>query len=334
MIRLNQPQPRYSIGLHSTVGQLVETDTTCVQQKNLMYDMERVLVIICAHNEQRNLSALLSRLKGYHVLLVDDGSTDMTREIALKYNVSILHHGIRQGKSRSLQDAIVYALKRGYRAVVEIGADSIPEIGSIEILIQRLNDNLVGAVSARQIPVGVKNIAYHIDELLWSVLAHGKAIQERMYGYCHLGAVMYAFRPEHITTIAGSINDDEELGNQLRKKGLLTTFAWNAVVYFDASCSVGHIFERRRRMIFGHMRSAKSIAPSMEPRIAALSLLKSIIERPSRIIWAIPAIVIEFCARLSSWRDLRSPDKLKYYSVWVTKQEKNDVLAALSYTLH
>lgn len=289
----------------------------------------RALVVICAYNEAKALPNLLEALGKKDVLVVDDGSSDGTGRLAAIEGAVVLTHGTRMGKAASLQDAIDYALDNGYGIVVEMGADSLPQNDSIERLIDSLESPDVGGASVRQIPVGRKNASFHIDELIWSVLSQGKRLQMARTGTSHLGGVMYAFKPECVSSVEGSVNDDEQLSVCIKQNGYKVVFVPGAVVYFDASSSVGHILQRRRRMYFGHMAYAESTAPSMEIRVAASGLVRSVAEKPSRLPWMVPALVLDLVSRLSAWRDARTPKKRAEYAMWVTTFEKNMVPGTL-----
>ena len=287
--------------------------------------LKKTLIVICAYNEARALPSLLASLKGRNVLVVDDGSTDGTADVFTKYGAAALTHAERQGKAASLQDAIRYAVEEGYEIIVEIDADVVPGPGSVERLLDYLADPKVGAVSVRQIPVGPPDVAYHIDELIWATLTCGKRVQMSRDGSSHLGAAMTAFKPKHLGSVRGSVNDDEEIGQGLAAKGLRTVFADDLAVHFDASSSLGHVIERRKRMIVGHSAYPKSTAPSMEISVAALALVKALLESPRRVVWALPALSVECYSRLMAWRDAGRPLVREKYKRWVTTFEKNHI---------
>jgi glycosyltransferase involved in cell wall biosynthesis len=291
------------------------------------HKLTNVLIVTCAHNEARTLPALLETLNGYDVLLIDDGSTDSTYRVARNHRARVLRHQTRLGKVASIQDAIEFAMGQGYDAIVEIDADSIPSPSAVERLVDSLSQDDVGAVSARQIPLGARNLGYHLDEFLWSVMHHGKLIQMSRVGFCHLGGVMTAFKLREPMTVIGSINDDEMIGKMILKSGLRTAYNQKAVVYFDASSSIGHILERRKRMIVGHLSYTRSIAPSMDFGVASVAVVKSVLERLGRATWVVPAMVLECIARLAAWRDKRNRRKMEEYSRWVTKHAKNNIMA-------
>jgi len=295
-------------------------------------NLNRSLIVICAYNEANTLLNILPSLEGFDVLVVDDGSNDGTSEVATQCGAMVISHHRRMGKAVSLRDGITFAVDRGFEIVVELGADALPEKGSIWKLIEALSGRDVAAASARQIPLGPANIAYRIDELLWAVLTLGKRLQMERLGTSHLGAVMFAFRPKGVQVIDGCVNDDEEVGIQILIRGGRVRFVPEAIAYFDSSSSLGHIVERRRRMLFGHMMYRESTAPSMQMPIVTVALLKSILEKPERFVWLVPALITEGLCRLIAWRDVRRPNMLRKYTHWVTTYEKNTamVIRALS----
>ncbi len=289
---------------------------------------KRVLVVICAHNEVESLPYLLGQLDQVEVLVVDDGSTDGTGQAAELAGARVLKHSVRMGKSASLAEATGYATARGYDTVVEIGADAVPTEGALDVLVRIVGKKGVGGASLLQIPVGPPDVAFYIDEVLWAVLANGKRLQMARGRDSHIGGVMYAFRPASVSALRGSVNDDEQIGASLRLRGLRTVFTDSAQVYFDASSSVGHLLQRRRRMYFGHMLYEKSAAPSMQVGVAACALFKSLLEKPSRLPWAIPAFALDLLGRLAAWRDIRTPGARSAYARWVTTYAKNTRLLA------
>jgi len=61
-----------------------------------------VTVVVPAFNEEKTISATLEKLSGirktWEVIVVDDGSTDRTFEIASGYNVRVIRHRVNMGK--------------------------------------------------------------------------------------------------------------------------------------------------------------------------------------------------------------------------------------------
>jgi glycosyltransferase involved in cell wall biosynthesis len=100
----------------------------------------KVLVIIPALNEEKGLPALLERLKGRYpgmdILVVDDGSTDKTYELAKASQVLVVSHSFNLGYGAAMQTGYKYALAWGYRFVVQIDADGQHEANDLWRLVE------------------------------------------------------------------------------------------------------------------------------------------------------------------------------------------------------
>ncbi len=82
-------------------------------------------VVIAAYNESRRLGLTLAGLCPVYpqVVVVDDGSTDATGQVALEYPVWLLRHVINCGQGAALQTGIDFALARGAEVIVTFDAD-------------------------------------------------------------------------------------------------------------------------------------------------------------------------------------------------------------------
>ena len=89
--------------------------------------MADTVVFIPAWNEEENLPAvfdgLRSRLPEVDVLVVDDGSTDRTAEVAREHGASVLSLGVNRGLRIGIAAGYQWALDRGYRYCGRVDAD-------------------------------------------------------------------------------------------------------------------------------------------------------------------------------------------------------------------
>lgn len=87
----------------------------------------KVLIVIPAWNEEQSIDSVLKELKGLHppsdVLVVDDGSEDMTAHIAKKNGSKVISHGRNLGYTAALQTGRIFALENGYDFTVFVDAD-------------------------------------------------------------------------------------------------------------------------------------------------------------------------------------------------------------------
>jgi glycosyltransferase involved in cell wall biosynthesis len=97
-------------------------------------------IIVAAYNEAARLGATLDMLcrRYSNVVVVDDGSTDTTRQTALHYPVWILRHMLNCGQGAALQTGISFALRHDAKNVVTFDADGQHCVEDIETLMEPL----------------------------------------------------------------------------------------------------------------------------------------------------------------------------------------------------
>jgi glycosyltransferase involved in cell wall biosynthesis len=74
----------------------------------------RVIALIPALNEERAIGQVVSGIRPHvsGVVVVDDGSTDRTGEIAREQGASVLRHGTKQGKGAAVRAGLTHILAR------------------------------------------------------------------------------------------------------------------------------------------------------------------------------------------------------------------------------
>ena len=87
--------------------------------------MTRTLVVIPALNEERSIASVIEGLRGMNldVLVVDDGSTDNTRNISIENGATVLSLPFNLGVGGALRTGFKYAVLHGYDSVVQVDAD-------------------------------------------------------------------------------------------------------------------------------------------------------------------------------------------------------------------
>ena len=105
--------------------------------------MTDTLVFIPAWNEEENLPAVLKDLKAglpeADLLVVDDGSTDGTAEVAREQGAVVLSLGRNRGLPVGIAAGYRWALEHGYRFCGRVDADGqhpVPELARLLELVQ------------------------------------------------------------------------------------------------------------------------------------------------------------------------------------------------------
>ena len=139
---------------------------------------KRVFVVIPAYNEERTIVEVIRGLKqhGFITLIViDDGSTDRTSELASQEEIIRLRHVLNRGLGGALGTGIAAALRLGAEIIVTFDADGQHDPNDIEQLIEPIEKGKADVVigSRRQDSEGIptsRRLAHWIADLVTYLL--------------------------------------------------------------------------------------------------------------------------------------------------------------------
>lgn len=102
-------------------------------------DPTAVLAIVPAFNEARSVDDCVSGLRalGLPVLIVDDGSSDGTADVARKAGASVLRLEVNLGVGGALRAGLRAAVSHGYRAVIQSDADGQHSATAVASLLEK-----------------------------------------------------------------------------------------------------------------------------------------------------------------------------------------------------
>ena len=105
--------------------------------------MLNTLIVIPALNEEDTLLNVIREIRqdsgDHHILVLDDGSRDETRNIAIKNSNYLISHPFNLGVGASMRTAFKFAKLSGYTNVVQIDGDGQHKADSISKLIAGLD---------------------------------------------------------------------------------------------------------------------------------------------------------------------------------------------------
>jgi len=115
----------------------------------------KLLVALPCLNEGQNLAGVLQaipeQIKGVSQLtklVIDDGSTDDSLQVARSQSVEVISMGYNQGVGRVFQRALVFCLEGGYDAMVNIDGDGQFDPQDIPKIIEPIQENQAEFVTA------------------------------------------------------------------------------------------------------------------------------------------------------------------------------------------
>lgn len=108
------------------------------------------LIIIPAYNEAENIHKVIKSIKefapDFDYVIINDCSTDNTREICEKYRYNIVNLPINLGIGGGVQTGYKYALEHGYDVAVQIDGDGQHDPRYLPILFDYMQQNNVDMV--------------------------------------------------------------------------------------------------------------------------------------------------------------------------------------------
>ncbi|HUX69780.1 MAG TPA: glycosyltransferase family 2 protein [Cellulomonadaceae bacterium] len=153
----------------------------------------RLLVVVPAWNEQETLPAVISELRGCvpdaDVLVVNDGSTDRTSDVAWAAGALVLDLPINLGVGGAMRAGYVYALRHGYDVAIQLDADGQHDPADIPRLLETMTaegaDVVIGARFAGVGVYAVRGLRRLSMRLLAFVLSRvaGTALTDTTSGY-------------------------------------------------------------------------------------------------------------------------------------------------------
>jgi glycosyltransferase involved in cell wall biosynthesis len=104
---------------------------------------DRIVVVIAAYNEAPVIASVVAdvRRASYPAVVVDDGSTDATGEIAARAGAFVVTHPVNLGQGAALQTGLDFALAQGADVIVTFDADGQHRPADIAPLIAALAAN-------------------------------------------------------------------------------------------------------------------------------------------------------------------------------------------------
>lgn len=169
--------------------------------------VKRFLIIIPTFNEEKNIGKVLDKLKGYDVLVVNDASSDNTRNIVESKGFKCISHKKNKGYCNALVTGYRYALEHDYDYVIQMDADGQHDTCNIEPLKKEIAkdeyDIILGSRFLKDsncYKTGfLHNLGYKYFSLLVKILT-GKTIKDASTGLQALNKKAYSYCIQHFDT--------------------------------------------------------------------------------------------------------------------------------------
>lgn len=172
------------------------------------------IILIPAYNSAATLSEVLSECSAYHdleIVVINDGSTDETGNIAAKHGVQVIGHRRNMGKGAALKTGFRYASGRDIDFIITLDADKqhpadmIPQF--IDMHRSFPDDVILGRRKRDKNMPLTRKISNSVSAALISL-----RIKQRIYdAQCGFRLIPKKYLSWHFSTINGFIFESEAL---------------------------------------------------------------------------------------------------------------------------
>ncbi|MFK7601996.1 glycosyltransferase [Deinococcus sp. SM5_A1] len=218
-------------------------------------------VMIAAYNEEvgiaDTLRSILSQdVPQLQVIVVDDGSTDRTAEIARSFadqdeRIMVLQQA-NGGKARALNNAIDHLL---HPVAVSVDADSALAPGALAALARHFHDPQVGAVAGDVRVAGPATLLSSVQYLEYTVGQQmEKRAQDMLGAICVVPGAAGAFRSDALRVLRYShdtLTEDMDLTVSLAAAGYHVRFEPAAISYTEPPVTIQNLWRQRMRWMYG-----------------------------------------------------------------------------------
>jgi len=111
-----------------------------------------LIAIIPAKDEAHNIKDVIVKTKKYVdlVLVIDDGSTDNTKEVAESLGAEVIRNEVNLGKADALKIGFKYAIEHNFDTIALLDADGQHDPDELPKLLKKLNEGYDIVVGARK----------------------------------------------------------------------------------------------------------------------------------------------------------------------------------------
>lgn len=152
------------------------------------HNRPKVIAAIPAYNEEKYIGTIVLKARQYvdEVIVVDDGSTDQTADVARLAGASVIHHQQNRGYGASVQTLLAEAKKRNPDVLVLLDADTQHNPDEIPNLITPVLAGSDLVIGSRERQRGNIPVYRHLGQRVLSHFSHilsGKKVVDSECGF-------------------------------------------------------------------------------------------------------------------------------------------------------
>ena len=276
---------------------------------------------IMAYNEAENIGRLLqclideqsTRYSIKEIVVVVSGCTDKTESIVRDFmyrnlKVKLLIQENREGKASAIN---LFVKNAQSDILVMESADTIPELKTIQYLLEPFADPEIGMTGGHPIPINAPDTFMgYASHLMWE-LHHQIALK-----YPKLGELI-AFRRVFYRIPILSAVDEVSIEAIIRCQGYELRYVPEAIIHNHAPETVSDFLRQRRRIYAGHLNVRRSLGYEVST-MSVLRILRTLLaswQGNWRHFFWLPGVVgLEMVGRFLGWIDSRF--RKRDHAIW------------------
>jgi cellulose synthase/poly-beta-1,6-N-acetylglucosamine synthase-like glycosyltransferase len=259
-----------------------------LENKKSIYKIPKLLrypsmsIIVPAHNEEKNIGKTIKNLKKLiypknklEIIVVNDGSTDKTGEIARNFKGVKVFDKVNQGKKAY---AINFGVSKAKNEIIAcIDADSFPKPDSILKAVPFFNDPIVGAVTTSVFVKEPKNLIQKLQYLEYAMIVWTRKLLEFVDGIYVTPGALSLYRKDVLQKIGGfdenNLTEDIEIAWRMIHQGYIIKMSTPSKVYTTVPSSFKKWWAQRIRWNVGGLQtSAKYVDTLFRSRFKSLGM--------------------------------------------------------------
>jgi glycosyltransferase involved in cell wall biosynthesis len=200
----------------------------------------KIGVFIPVHNEARAIAGLVTslRAKGLPVVVVDDGSTDLSGHLARQAGATVLVNERKSGKGFSLRRAFDYARANGYDGVITLDGDGQHSVSDVDLFLNVAGDDRAVVITGnrmgntRTMPL----VRYIVNRFMSMIIscACRQSIPDTQCGYRYIGTDVLAA----VSFTSGDFEIETEILIKAHKKGFRILSVPVQTIYQDEKSKI------------------------------------------------------------------------------------------------
>lgn len=200
----------------------------------------KVVAVIPAYNESKTIAEVLSHTRRFvdGMIVVDDGSTDRTAEIARVHRALVVSHVINRGLGAAIGTGFEMAKRAGADVVITLDADGQHDPSEVPVLVKAIEkgaDVVIGSrMLTRKSMPWERQVANVLGNLVTFFL-FGASVSDSQSGFRAFSA--YALR--HIEIKTNHMEVSSELIAEAKRHKLKLVEVPVKAIYTDYSLSKG-----------------------------------------------------------------------------------------------